>query len=158
MHLTHAIILLVLACASCDRAGKPVRTDGENICELHHHPLKRVSGYLPDPDVAVSPGYGGTEFRAQFGLQYPHIRPWTFSSVQQEGWNTVAALEVCEECERDYDQAFSAYVKTDEKAREEQYMEFMKTHARRGPQSNDSNKDAASDDTMEHLPSDLPPP
>ena len=70
----------------------------------------------------------------------------------------MAALEVCEECERDYDQAFSAYVKTDEKAREEQDMEFMKTHVRRGPHSNDSNKDAASDDTMEHLPSDLPPP
>jgi hypothetical protein len=119
----------------------------------------RVAGFFPDLTLEVSPEYGGTEFRTQFGRKYPHIPPWTFNPTQIKGWNIEATFEVCGECESNYSQDFSAYLKIDEKVRFEQYMEFLRNHSSPVPQSSGgSNKGASPEGTLDSLPKDLPPP
>lgn len=131
---------------------------GGKACEFHHQPLKRVTGFLPDPAVTVSPEYGGTEFRVQFGHLYPHVRPWTFSPARKESWNLEVSIEVCGECETAYEQAFATYLKIDEKVRRDQYLEFLKHHPGPAPQDDGAKMDATPAGTLDHLPSDIPPP
>lgn len=144
-----------------EQAGKVQPASGKEggkACDSHHHPLKRVTGFLPDPAVTVSPEYGGTEFRVQFGHLYPHVRPWTFSPARKENWNLEVSVEVCGECETAYEQAFAAYLKIDEKIRRDQYLEFLKNHPSPAPQDDGAKKDATPAGTLDHLPSDIPPP
>jgi hypothetical protein len=142
MKFPYTFIILCIITAACEKGEMKAQVGAEKTCELHHKPLKNVSGYLPDLALMVSPGYGVTEFNTQFGAKYPHVAPWDFSSHQVEHWNRVTKIEECTECKLTHTRDFATYLKIDEKVRRNQYMEFLdKT---RPSLNNDSNKDSGS--------------
>lgn len=87
--------------------------------------MKNVSGYAAGPGLMVDPGYGVTEFNTQFGDRYPHINRMALSSSLGDGWTKEMTVQVCEECEETYSRDFATYLKTNEKERWDQYMEFL---------------------------------
>jgi hypothetical protein len=125
MRISRTLVILFLAIAGCNKGEKKAQVGGEKICELHHQPLKSVSGYAAGPTLMVDPGYGVTEFNTQFGDRYPHIIRVAFSSSRGDGWTKEITFDVCEECEKNYSRDFATYLKTDEKERWDQYMKFL---------------------------------
>jgi len=108
----------------CNKGEEPQLRD-EKICELHHQQLKSIFGYAPGPGLMVSPGYGVTEFNTLYGNHYPHNNFIFLRSSQGGGYTEETTVEVCEECEKGYSRDFAAYLKIDEKERQDQFMDFI---------------------------------
>ena len=125
MNNSGILLTLFLFATGCNKETIQAQADDENVCELHHQPLKSVFGYAAGSALMVSPGYGVTEFNVQFGDRYPHFQRVALSSSQGDGWTEEMTVKVCEECEKDYRRDFATYLKTDEKERSDQYMEFL---------------------------------
>ena len=125
MKISITTMILLFVITGCNEMDKPAQEE-EKHCEVHHEPLKKVHGYLPDNSIMVSPEYGYSEFHAQFGDRYPHLRHPYLSSTQYDGWNVETTIEACEECEKGYARDFATYLKIDEKDRRDQYNEFLK--------------------------------
>ena len=140
MRISGTLVILFLAIAGCNKREKPAQAGGAKNCELHHRSLKNVSGYAAGPGFMVDPGYGVTEFNTQFGDRYPHINCVALSSSPEDGWTKEMTVQVCEECEENYSRDFATYLKTNEKERWDQYMEFL---VKNRPSSRDkSNSDS----------------
>ena len=157
MRISSTLVILILAIAGCNKREKTAQASGVKNCELHHRPLKNVSGYAAGPGLMVDPGDGVTEFNTQFGNRYPHINRVALSSTLEDGWTEEMTVQVCEECEANYLRDFAAYIKTDYKERRDQFMDFLtKSRPRlRDESSPDSDAGASGIGTA---PSVLPPP
>jgi hypothetical protein len=158
MRISRTLVILILAIAGCNKREKTAQASGVENCELHHRPLKKVSGYAAGPDLMVDPGYGVTEFNTQFGDRYPHINRVALSSSPGDGWTKEMTVQVCEECERTYSQDFANYLKIDEKKRWDQYMEYLTKHRPIKSTVDKSASDGGKSDSEQEplIPKDLP--
>ena len=161
MKFSRTFIILFLAITGCNKGEKQAQVGlDKRICELHHQPLKNVSGYAAGPTLSVDPGYGVTEFKTQFGDRYPNMIWMALSPSQGDGWTKVMTVEVCDECERIYSQDFTNYLKIDEKKRRDQYMEYLNKHrpfkSSVDKSASDENKSDSEQESL--IPKDLPPP
>ena len=125
MKILGTLLFSVLAITGCDSGHEQALSGGEKMCDLHHQPLKDVSGYAAGPDLMVSPGYGVAEFNTQFGDRYPHSQRVALSASEGDGWTEEMTVKVCEECQKEYSRDFANYLKIDEKERWDQFMNFL---------------------------------
>ena len=152
MRISRAFIILFLITTACKKGEKQAQVGRDKTCELHHKPFKSVSGYAAGPGILVDPGYGVTEFNTQFGDRYPHINRVALRSRLGEGWTEEMTVQVCEQCEENYSRDFAIYIKTDEKVRHDQFMEFLVKNRPGSDYGNHSDSDDGSLIISEDLP------